>query len=57
MSIREPLPAPTAQEPVGTEDGAWIVGVSDVKGGIANPKGLDLPALMKHLAEKRTVAG
>src|SRR5438128_2451763 len=39
------------------KDGAWIVGVSDVKGGIANPKGLDLPALMKHLAEKRTVAG
>src|ERR1041385_1491915 len=39
------------------KDGALIVGVSDVKGGVTNPKGLDLPALMKHLAEKKTVAG
>jgi glutamate dehydrogenase (NAD(P)+) len=39
------------------KDGALIVGVSDVKGGVQNPKGLDLPALMKHLAEKKTVAG
>jgi len=39
------------------KDGALIVGVSDVKGGIANPKGLDLPALMVHVAEKKTVAG
>ncbi len=39
------------------KDGALIVGVSDVKGGVANPKGLDLPALMRHLGEKKTVAG
>jgi glutamate dehydrogenase (NAD(P)+) len=39
------------------KDGALIVGVSDVKGGVTNPTGLDLPALMKHLAEKKTVAG
>ncbi|HXL15411.1 MAG TPA: Glu/Leu/Phe/Val dehydrogenase [Methylomirabilota bacterium] len=39
------------------KDGALIVGVSDVKGGVANPKGLDLPALMRHLAEKKTVSG
>jgi glutamate dehydrogenase (NAD(P)+) len=39
------------------KDGALIVGVSDVKGGVQNPKGLDLPALMSHLAEKKTVAG
>jgi glutamate dehydrogenase (NAD(P)+) len=39
------------------KDGALIVGVSDVKGGVQNPKGLDLPALIKHLAEKKTVAG
>jgi glutamate dehydrogenase (NAD(P)+) len=39
------------------KDGALIVGVSDVKGGVQNPKGLDLPALMKHVAEKKTVAG
>jgi glutamate dehydrogenase (NAD(P)+) len=39
------------------KDGALIVGVSDVKGGVANPQGLDLPALMKHFGEKKTVAG
>ncbi|HXF58505.1 MAG TPA: Glu/Leu/Phe/Val dehydrogenase [Candidatus Saccharimonadales bacterium] len=39
------------------KDGALIVGASDVKGGVANPKGLDFPALMKHVAEKKTVAG
>jgi glutamate dehydrogenase (NAD(P)+) len=39
------------------KDGALIVGVSDVKGGVGNPKGLDLPALMRHLSEKKTVAG
>src|SRR5439155_7093036 len=39
------------------KDGALIVGASDVKGGVANPKGLDLPALMRHLSEKKTVAG
>ncbi len=38
-------------------DGALVVGASDVKGGVANPQGLDLPALMRHLAEKKTVAG
>src|SRR5881296_2843222 len=39
------------------KDGALIVGASDVKGGVGNPKGLDLPALMGHLSEKKTVAG
>ena len=39
------------------KDGALIVGVSDVKGGVQNPAGLDLPALMRHLAERKTVAG
>jgi glutamate dehydrogenase (NAD(P)+) len=39
------------------KDGALIVGVSDVKGGIQNPAGLDLPALMRHVAEKKTVTG
>ena len=33
------------------------MGVSDVKGGVQNPKGLDLPALFKQVAEKKTVAG
>ncbi|HEY2923735.1 MAG TPA: Glu/Leu/Phe/Val dehydrogenase [Candidatus Eisenbacteria bacterium] len=39
------------------KDGALLVGVSDVKGGVQNPQGLDLPALMRHLGEKKTVAG
>jgi glutamate dehydrogenase (NAD(P)+) len=39
------------------KDGAKIVGVSDVGGGVANPEGLDLPALFAHLAAKKTVAG
>ena len=39
------------------KEGALIVGVSDVKGGVQNPKGLDLPALFKQVAEKKTVAG
>src|SRR5216110_2436990 len=39
------------------KEGALIVGVSDVKGGVQNPKGLDLPALFKQVAEKKSVAG
>ena len=39
------------------KDGAVIVGASDVGGGVQNPKGLDMAALFKHVAEKRTVAG
>jgi glutamate dehydrogenase (NAD(P)+) len=38
-------------------DGALIVAVSDVQGGIQNPAGLDLPALLKHVAAHRTVVG
>ena len=37
--------------------GAKIIAVSDVRGGIHNAKGLDLWALEKHVAEKKTVAG
>ncbi len=40
-----------------SKEGARIVGVSDVHGGIANPDGLDVPALLGHLSEKKTVAG
>src|SRR3989442_1433260 len=39
------------------KDGALIVGVSDVKGGVQNPEGLDFQALMRHVDEKKTVAG
>jgi glutamate dehydrogenase (NAD(P)+) len=37
--------------------GVKVIAVSDVSGGILNKKGLDLFALDKHVAEKRTVAG
>jgi glutamate dehydrogenase (NAD(P)+) len=40
-----------------SKDGAKIVAVSDVGGGIQNPEGLDVPALIAHVAKNRTVAG
>lgn len=38
-------------------EGCKIVGVSDVFGGIYNPDGLDMPALLRHVAETRSVVG
>jgi glutamate dehydrogenase (NAD(P)+) len=40
-----------------TKDGARIVGASDVKGAIQNPNGLDIPALLKHVADTKSVVG
>lgn len=37
--------------------GAKIIAVSDVQGGIVNPKGIDLRRLEKHLHEHRSVVG
>ncbi len=37
--------------------GAKIVAVSDVKGGIANSHGLDIPALTAHVAQTGSVVG
>jgi glutamate dehydrogenase (NAD(P)+) len=37
--------------------GSKIIAVSDVQGGIFNPKGLDLAALEKYAAQHRTIAG
>ncbi|HTV42641.1 MAG TPA: Glu/Leu/Phe/Val dehydrogenase [Candidatus Sulfotelmatobacter sp.] len=37
--------------------GAKIIAVSDVSGGVVNPRGLDLQKLMRHVAEKRMVKG
>jgi len=37
------------------EDGAKVVAVSDVEGAIANEGGLDIPALLRHAAERRPV--
>ena len=39
------------------EMGATIVAVSDWKGGVYNPKGLDLPKLIEYVARTHTVAG
>jgi glutamate dehydrogenase/leucine dehydrogenase len=38
-------------------EGALIVGVSDVNGGIWNPRGIDLRQLEAHVAEAGTVGG
>ena len=37
--------------------GCRIVAVSDIGGGIHNEKGLDIPRLLRHLDEHKTVAG
>ncbi len=39
------------------ELGCKIIGVTDVKGGVYNKNGLDVPALFKWVAEKGTVGG
>jgi glutamate dehydrogenase (NAD(P)+) len=39
------------------KQGARVVGVVDWKGGVANPKGLDIAALIAHVAEHKTVHG
>jgi len=37
--------------------GAKVVAVSDVRGGVANPHGLDIPALVAHTAATGSVIG
>jgi glutamate dehydrogenase (NAD(P)+) len=37
--------------------GAHIVAVSDIRGGIANEKGLDIPAVLEHYGKARTLEG
>ena len=39
------------------ERGGKVVAVTDVKGGVYNEKGLDVPALFEWFQQKRTVAG
>ena len=36
--------------------GAKIVGVTDWKGGVHNPKGLDVAKLIAHVKQHKTVA-
>lgn len=38
-------------------DGAIVVGVSDRSGGLYDPEGLDIPALLEHLGTNRLIAG
>jgi glutamate dehydrogenase (NAD(P)+) len=40
-----------------TKDGAKVLAVSDVGGGIQNPSGLDIPALIRHVAKTKSVVG
>jgi glutamate dehydrogenase (NAD(P)+) len=37
------------------ESGYKIIGVADINGGLINTKGLDIPGLVQHVAEQRTV--
>ena len=39
------------------ERGAKVVAVSDVKGGVTSPEGLDIPALATHVRQRGSVAG
>jgi glutamate dehydrogenase (NAD(P)+) len=39
------------------EQGAKVVAVSDINGAIENRRGLDVPALLAYLEEKKTVVG
>jgi len=39
------------------ETGYKIVGVADIAGGVYNPRGLDVPALVEYVAETKTVSG
>lgn len=37
--------------------GVKILQVSDVNGALSNPKGIDIPALLEHMEQKKTVVG
>jgi glutamate dehydrogenase (NAD(P)+) len=39
------------------EKGYSIIGIIDLDGGLANPHGIDIHALLQHRAEARTIAG
>lgn len=40
-----------------SESGGKVVAVSDITGAIKNSNGIDIPALLKHVKEKRGVKG
>jgi len=39
------------------ELGCTVVAVSDIRGGVHDPKGLNVPSLLRHAASQRTVIG
>ncbi len=39
------------------EAGARVLGITDVAGGVWNPEGLDIPALIRWVADQKVVAG
>jgi glutamate dehydrogenase (NAD(P)+) len=39
------------------ETGVTVTGVSDVKGGLHNTRGLDIPAVLEYVGENRTLEG
>ncbi len=39
------------------QQGIKVVAVSDVQGGVYNPKGLDIPRLLSYVSDRGTVAG
>ncbi|TAK00168.1 MAG: Glu/Leu/Phe/Val dehydrogenase [Candidatus Manganitrophaceae bacterium] len=39
------------------QEGCLVVAVSDVRSGIYNPKGLDIPALLQYLSQSRFIEG
>ncbi len=39
------------------EEGAKVIAVNDLKGGVYNEKGLNIPELFKHIAKENTVDG
>jgi glutamate dehydrogenase (NAD(P)+) len=39
------------------ELGATVVGVSDVTGGLYNPEGIDIPALLAHVRQTKSIQG
>jgi glutamate dehydrogenase (NAD(P)+) len=38
-------------------EGVRVIAVTDAMGGVYNPKGIDIPALLRHAAGHRTIAG
>jgi glutamate dehydrogenase (NAD(P)+) len=39
------------------DDGVKVVGVSDASGGLYDPRGLDVPSLLRHVQENRLLEG